>query len=163
MTRYLAALLCLTACGASVDVELEFAPYGGFAPAPPTEGPPELLSALETAISDWADAGVEAYHIDRVGYLPQGELNTTCGYSDGTPLLGCSLGPSLWLREGMAGHALLAEVMRHELGHSIRRASGGSPGHLHCDAEPGDDLMCNKGSLTFEITPRDVAFVGGAL
>lgn len=153
----LLAFLGLTACGCAADMTMTFdAPEAALLP---TEGPADLLEALDDASQAWLDAGVTPAHVADVAYLPLESLDEACGYPTGQALLGCSLGPSLLFVEGLFDHRQAREAVVHELGHSTRNANGGGGGHLPCDSFPGNDIMCFGGSVDEVITYRDIAFV----
>ena len=155
-TPLLLLALLTSACGCAADMTMAFEVPE--APLAPTEGPADLLAALDEAGQAWLDAGVQPAHIDSVAYLPLESLDEQCGEPRGQALLGCSHGPSLLFLEGLTAHRQFRMAMVHELGHSTRNANGGGGGHLPCVSFPGDDIMCNGGSLDGEITDRDVEF-----
>lgn len=152
-------LLALPACGADLTLEFE----GPTAPLAETTGPAELVEALALAASDWRAAGVEAPHVNAVAWETPESINAICHYPEGVSVLGCAGGARMWLREGADQSPKFEQVVLHELGHLIRIASGApARGHIKCGAFPGDHLMCDGGSLTGEITAKDVVFVQGA-
>lgn len=174
MTRWIALLvLLLTAC--SADPIADSAETSETAeetelsePAlEPTTGPDWALSLLDQASIAWLDRGVPVPHVPRVVVVPvseQARLNEVCEYPvDYVGLLGCSRSKDpalagLWLSEVVETRTSALGIVKHELGHLIRHQGG----HIPCDTSPGDALMCDTGSATWEITEADVAFVLGA-
>lgn|GEM_PF-6247886 len=159
--RMLLGLLLALGC-ASADLTTTSPESTTYETLPATDGPTELLEALDEARDAWAAWGVESPHIAWVAYGALAAMPALCHIDadEGVRISGCwvywQAEPAFYIADDVTGDKLVM-VLTHELGHAIR----GVGGHLKCDAMPGDDIMCNGGSVTGEITARDVAGVTG--